>query len=416
MNTTTLRGLTFSIGGLGLIALAAAAFGMLPLPEADAGASLWLVFLTGLSVGGLSCLAVQGGLLAALIARRPKTGAPSAEPGGSPASADRYGHLGVVILFLVAKSAAYTALGALLGLFGSRIPLSLHGWMLIAAGVFMLVTALQLYDVHPILRHLTITPPKRLQRLVRSQTRRSDRLAPIALGALTVFIPCGVTVAMEVMAVASHSPARGAAIMLAFTLGTAPLFLLVGAAASRLERGASGLFRPLAAVTILVIAMVSIVSGARLLGYDPFRPSGPKAQAGLVAVDAPVGPVGQGGVLDAGGAAGGASGGTPGAAGGPTAPMPVAPAVQEITVQVTTGAYQPARIGIRPGIPTRLHLVTENTRGCIRAFVIPSLGIERMLPATGTETVDLPAVGPGRIDFMCSMGMYTGVIEVGDAS
>ena len=33
---------------------------------------LWLIFLTGLTVGGLTCLAVQGGLLASVIAGREK--------------------------------------------------------------------------------------------------------------------------------------------------------------------------------------------------------------------------------------------------------------------------------------------------------------------------------------------------------
>lgn len=31
---------------------------------------LWLIFLTGLTVGGLTCLAVQGSLLASTIAAR----------------------------------------------------------------------------------------------------------------------------------------------------------------------------------------------------------------------------------------------------------------------------------------------------------------------------------------------------------
>ena len=32
--------------------------------------NLWVIFITGLTVGGLTCLAVQGGLLASVIAAR----------------------------------------------------------------------------------------------------------------------------------------------------------------------------------------------------------------------------------------------------------------------------------------------------------------------------------------------------------
>ncbi len=67
---------------------------------------------------------------------------------------------------------------------------------------------------------------------------------------------------------------------------------------------------------------------------------------------------------------------------------------------------------IKAGTPVRLKLVTNNVYSCARAFTIPALGVERVLPATGTEYVDIPAQSPGRLAFPCSMGMYGGVIEV----
>lgn len=36
--------------------------------------NLWVIFLTGLTVGGLTCLAVQGGLLASVIAAKESEG------------------------------------------------------------------------------------------------------------------------------------------------------------------------------------------------------------------------------------------------------------------------------------------------------------------------------------------------------
>ncbi|MCX4632437.1 sulfite exporter TauE/SafE family protein [Streptomyces sp. NBC_01443] len=60
----------------------------------------------------------------------------------------------------------------------------------------------------------------------------------------------------------------------------------------------------------------------------------------------------------------------------------------------------------------RLTLVTatNNTGGCIRAFVIPDLGIQKILPTTGTATIDLGNRKPGRLDYTCGMGMYAGQI------
>jgi plastocyanin domain-containing protein len=69
-------------------------------------------------------------------------------------------------------------------------------------------------------------------------------------------------------------------------------------------------------------------------------------------------------------------------------------------------------LSIKAGLPTRIHLVTDNTTGCTLEFVIPSLGIQRNLNPTGTDSFEIAAAGPGEIPFTCGMGMYHGVIEV----
>lgn len=348
-----------------------------PLPDAGGGSSLWLVLLTGASIGGLSCLAVQGGLLAALIAGR--------EAGLRRGSAAPRDHLLPLVQFLLAKVAAYAVLGALLGAFGSRLPLGLQGWLMMAVGLYMLVVVLQLLDVHPIVRRLAWQPPRPLQRLIRHASRGTGAASAWVLGALTVFVPCGVTLAMELMAVASQSPLRGALILFVFTLGTVPAFVVIGLLASGLGRQAHPLVRPVAAAAIAVVGVVTLASGARLAGLSvpSIARTVPNAPAAVTVPAAhPAGPA-------------------------------VAAAAQEATLHVRTGVFEPARLQVLPDAPLRLELVTEGTKGCIRAFVIPSLGIERLLPETGREIVELPPAPPGaRIPFMCSMGMYSGVIEV----
>jgi len=71
------------------------------------------------------------------------------------------------------------------------------------------------------------------------------------------------------------------------------------------------------------------------------------------------------------------------------------------------GGYEPTLLPARANEPVRLNLVTENMYSCTRAFVIPALGIQQILPATGTVTLDLPPQPPGTVlRFTCSMGMY----------
>ncbi len=141
-------------------------------------------------------------------------------------------------MFLVAKLIAYVILGLLLGWFGSLFQLSLQVRVIMqfAVAFFMIGTALNLLNVHPIFRYFALQPPKFLTRLVRKQSKSQDLFAPALLGAFTVFIPCGTTQAMMALAIASGSAFAGAAILFAFILGTSPVFFLLGYLQSRQMR------------------------------------------------------------------------------------------------------------------------------------------------------------------------------------
>ncbi|MBI2587540.1 sulfite exporter TauE/SafE family protein, partial [Candidatus Amesbacteria bacterium] len=77
--------------------------------------NLWIIFTTGLLTGGVTCMAVQGGLLAAALASNQELGITNK------------GKIFGTISFLVSKLVAYTILGFLLGWLGSKVDLSLTG-------------------------------------------------------------------------------------------------------------------------------------------------------------------------------------------------------------------------------------------------------------------------------------------------
>src|SRR5690606_14410661 len=123
------------------------------------------------------CLAVQGGLLAATLAQRQQ------ERYGEQLK--RTGNAFPILSFLGAKLVAYTILGLLLGALGSVVQLTLTGKivMQIAVVFFMLGTALNLLNVHPVFRYFIVQPPKFLTRIVRKKSKSSDYFAPATLGA-----------------------------------------------------------------------------------------------------------------------------------------------------------------------------------------------------------------------------------------
>jgi sulfite exporter TauE/SafE len=353
---------------------------------------LWLIFITGLTTGGLSCLAVQGGLLATAMTRsvtvaqegpqKHRRNKKQAEVTGVVLPRDPW----PVLYFLAAKLVAYTILGALLGALGAAVQLTpgIQAGMQIVAGVFMLGTALNLLNVHPIFRYFAIQPPRFLSRMVRNQAKSDTVFAPALLGFLTVLIPCGTTQAMEIFAISSGSPMWGALIMAVFVLGTSPTFFVLGFLATQLRGKFQQVFALVTTLAILILGVVSINAGLNIIG-SPLAPS--RLLAAL---------------FEPANLAGG---------GGPE-PAQVVDGVQEITINATDGGYSPNRFTAQSGQPIRLWLVTNGTYGCSRAFTIPSLGVQEILSETGRVAINVPPQRSGPLYFSCSMGMYTGVINV----
>lgn len=337
--------------------------------------NLITIFLTGLLTGGLTCLAVQGGLLASTIAQEEQEKLEKKFK-----NADR---VLPIILFLLAKIIAYTALGVLLGLFGSVFQLSTTAqiFMQIAVSIFMIGTALNLLNIHPIFRYFIIQPPRFLTRLIRKQTKNNDIFTPVILGAFTVFIPCGVTQSMMALAITSGNPIKGALIMFIFILGTSPLFFTLGYLATKLEDFLHKKFLKVAGVLILFLAIININSAIAL--------SGSKLTIGNVWKEFYC---------------------TALATCDESSDTQV---VNEATITIEATRYNPNIITVRKGSEITLNVVNKAGYGCIQAFTIPQLGIQKIIPPGTSQTIKFTAPEkPQEIAFMCSMGMYRGVIKV----
>lgn len=342
--------------------------------------AIWLAFLTGLTTGGLSCLAVQGGLLASSITAK--------DQGDTGYGGNRWVY---VTAFLLAKLTAYVILGYMLGWLGSTLTLSpkLLGTVQIIVGLFMLATAARILDLHPWFRYLVITPPRWAYRLMRNKSRDSVALpagrqvfGPAVLGFLTVFMPCGVTQATMAIAISSGSPMLGAAIMGAFVLGTSPIFFALGASFIELLNRRS--FAYVAAGVVTVFAVLTINGGFGLRGsfftiQNLYRAATTSPEE-LALGGSPV-------TRDDNG-------------------------IQNVTINVASNGYQATSQTLKKDVPVRLTLVTNNTGGCARAFTVPDLNISKILPNTGREIIEFTPTKAGRLAYSCSMGMYTGSFNV----
>jgi sulfite exporter TauE/SafE len=380
-----------------------------------------LAFVTGLTTGGLSCLAVQGGLLASSLANQIEKDLQVAGQNKAQHDKKKTAKSGQaqrvlaqntpqvalpILAFLGAKLLAYTLLGFLLGWVGSMFQLSpiSRAFLQIAIGIFMVGSALRMLNVHPMFRFFVFEPPAFLRRRIRKTASSSTSFAaPVFLGFLTVLIPCGITQAMMAVALSSANPIDGAVTMFAFTLGASPVFFAVAYFATRLGARLEKHFVRFVAVLLLILGVYSIDTGVNLAGSpvsltrfvnsvwaQPAQAASGRPLNGLTEFNPnPAGP----NLPETGAVSGGEQD------------------EDVITIKVLNTGYEPNVIRAKAGVPVKMKLVSKNVYSCSLAFVIPAIGYQANLKPTGEAWVEIPAQKPGtKMPFSCSMGMFTGDI------
>ena len=346
--------------------------------------NLWTIFLTGLTTGGLACIAVQGGLLAGYISTQ--------HPISKGATAFPTMLIRIVSLFLASKLISHILLGIGLGALGSSITLSLEVRLVFQflASLFMIATAGNLLDIHPIFRYAVLQPPHWLTRSIRRFSKDDSWFVPIGLGASTVLIPCGVTQAMEVLAINSASPMLGGAILGVFVLGTIPLFTLLAVTTHALSTQWNERLRLLTAGLLLFLGLYGI-NGILIVLDSPYTAE--KIWRSIQRIGEPPEWYGTRVFAEEGF-------------------VPMANGVQLATIEVKNAGYSPERLIVRKNIPVKLTLTTKGVYSCATSFTLRKFQLVAQLQPVDTQSFTFTPTEVGEFSFSCSMGMYQGVLEV----
>lgn len=360
-------GIVFLIIGYLLVKMLTVGSSQSPTAVDTESINLWTIFLTGLLTGGLTCLAVQGGLLAATIAQR--------EEEKLKEKTKKSGNALPISVFLVTKLIAYTGIGFLLGWFGSLFQLSITAQIImqVMVAVFMIGTALNIFNVHPVFRYFVIQPPKALTRLVRNQSKSKSLFAPALLGAFTVLIPCGTTQAMMALSISSANPFVGAAILFTFVLGTSPLFFALGYFAFKLGETLHRKFMKFAALTLIILALFNLNNVLALSGFSfpKFNLSNGEQQTNTSVTQS------------------------------------------DVIIDILDTGYTPNSINVKAGSNVTFTIKNDGAYSCAAAFTIPYFNYQKIMGVGTEDTITLKMPDkPTKIPFMCSMGMYRGVINV----
>ena len=206
-------------------------------------------FLIGL-MGGVHCVGMCGGIVGALASQTPQ----------------RQRAWGLHLVYNGGRITSYAVAGAVMGMIGGAgllfnrvFPVQML--LYVAANVILIGLGLYLAGL-----------ADRLARVEALGTWLWNRIQPygarflpvdnaakaFALGTLWGWLPCGLVYSMLAAALASGSAIRGAAVMLAFGLGTLPNLLLAGMAFKRL--------RDLTSNRYLRLLMGGLVAGFGVVG------------------------------------------------------------------------------------------------------------------------------------------------------
>ncbi len=220
-------------------------------------ATLLATFLLGV-LGSAHCVGMCGGIVGALTLRLPQD-----------VQRSRRRLLPYALCYNAGRIASYAVAGMLAGLVGAQLLERLaaaHAELAgkVVSSIFLVALGLYVAGWTRLLAPLE-RAGARFWRLIEPLGRRllPIRRAPQAfvLGLLWGWLPCGLVYGTLALALAAGSAARGAALMLAFGLGTLPMLLAMGTVAGGLGRiGLTPAVRGSLGAIILIFAAVHLIA------------------------------------------------------------------------------------------------------------------------------------------------------------
>ena len=340
----------------------------------NSSSSLISFFIFGLIAGLSSCAALVGGIVLSMSKQWLQYYSDKDSV---------YEKLKPHLMFNIGRIVSYAVFGAVLGIIGSQLKISLTftSLLIIVVSLAMAFFGAQMLGIKAIKR-FQASAPKFISRYIANEENFKGRKMPFIMGALTFFLPCGFTVSAQGVALLSASPVQSSLIMLAFALGTSFPLLGIGLSAIKFSKPELTLqFSRIAGIMILFFAVFNINSQLAVLGFknladlDLFR-------ANAITYN--------------------------------ERDLPeIINGKQVIKMDEMSYGYKPNNFKVRANIPVRWEITDKGTSGCANAIISNSLFPDQISLKPGQISVkEFIPQKPGRYKFSCWMGMISGAIEV----
>lgn len=208
--------------------------------------TLPIVFLLGIFASISSCMAVVGSLVLSMSSVYAKEG-----EGIKP-----------MMIFHASRLISFFILGGVLGFVGSLFLLSKSVEIVMGTVLFLMMffLGLNLLNVNPWFKKFEFTLPKGITQKALEKNKFKSIFAPVLLGIITFFLPCGFTQAMQLNAVFTGDIFTSAMIMFVFALGTLPVLLIITLSSKRITQGKnSDLFLKTAGFLVIFFAIYNLI-------------------------------------------------------------------------------------------------------------------------------------------------------------
>jgi len=334
--------------------------------------NLWVVSLIGITAGLSTCMALVGGLILGISAKHAEK-----HPEATPQEKFR-----PHIYFNLGRILSYFLLGGIIGLIGKAFQFSgfTLGSLTIFVGLVMLLLGIQLTEISPKLSNYSFTLPSWISKLFginNSHKKEYSHTNSMVVGALTFFLPCGFTQAMQLYAMTTGSFMGGALIMATFAVGTAPGLLGIGGFTSLIKGNFAKRFFKFAGIVVIFLAIFNITNGLHLTG--------------LVSLPAKTTTTNNKNVNDPN--------------------VVIENGVQIVRMNQLSSGYKPNNFTIKKGVPVKWIINSKDINSCASSIYSQKLKIQSYLEI-GDNVFEFTPSETGKITFSCSMGMYRGYFNV----
>ncbi len=331
--------------------------------------NLGTAFVIGLIAATSTCIALVGGFILSV-----STTFNQLHPNATPTQKFR-----PHILFNIGRLISYFILGGVVGWIGKALTPSpaFTGVLGIVIALVMILLAIDILKLFPTARWIP-RMPKFITHKLYAVAESKSPWAPLLLGGMTFFLPCGFTQSMQLYALTTGSFWQGAITMFMFALGTLPALVGIGALTSWSKGGFAKRFMKVAGSLVLLLGLYNLNNGLALAGFNTNEWFGDETST--------------------------------------TGSSKIVNDIQVVNMSVKGLKYLPDNMNVQVGVPVEWHIDGSGASGCSSVIVVPDLKISQPLSRSNETIITFTPERTGKLSFTCGMGMTYGQFTVTDAA